>query len=178
MTNSTPKRKTSSKGRKTVRRPAVKKRQTKKSEPVETQDIISQLSESARKQLKKLGSKLGEERDIMPQISDSTREQLRKLGDKLGEATDKGVVIAKDVAERVRHFASEATELTKLKIELHKLKNSQERITLGIGEKLVSLYKAKKIAQIESTFKNEIARLEKLKAEISAKEKAIKKISL
>jgi wobble nucleotide-excising tRNase len=178
MANTTSKRKTTSKGRKTVRRPAVKKRQPKKSEPVETQDIFSQLSGSARKQLKKLGSKLGEDRDIMPQISDSTREQLRKLGDKLNEATDKGVVIAKDVAERVRHFASEATELTKLKIELHKLKNSRDKVISGIGEKLVGLHKAKKLNQVESTFKNDFARLEKLKAEISEMEKAVKKISL
>jgi hypothetical protein len=178
MADTPTKRKTTTKGRKTVRRPVAKKRQTKKTAPPATQDIFAQFSDSARKQLKKLGAKFGEDSDIMPQMSDATRDQLKKLGDKLGEAADKGVHIAKDVAERVRHFATEATELTKLKIEIHKLKSSRDAILLGIGEKLVSLYKAKKLAQTESTFKKEFSKLDKLNSEITVIEKAIKKISL
>jgi hypothetical protein len=178
MANTPSTRKPASRGRKTARKPAARKRQPKKKAPAESKDVITQLSDSARVQLKKLGEKFGEDKDIMPQMSDATREQLRKLGDKLSEATDKGVIVAKDIAERVRHFASEATELTKLKIEIQKLKNARDQRIAAIGEKLVGLRKAKKLTNIESAFREDFKKLEEIKLSLAEKEKAVRKISL
>jgi septal ring factor EnvC (AmiA/AmiB activator) len=171
-------KKPASRTRKTTRKPAVKKKRSKKTVQKEAKDILDQLSESTVKEIKKLGNKWNEEKDIVPHMSDATREQLKKLGDKLTEATDKGVHVAKDIAERVRHFASEATELTKLKVEIHKLKNARDKLLFEIGEKFVELYKNQKLANIESTFTNDLTQLEYIKSQIVIKEKAVKKISL
>jgi hypothetical protein len=178
MANTPSTRKPVSRARKTTRKTTVRKKRTKKATPAESKDIIEQLSDSARTQFKKLGDKFQEDKDIMPQMSDATREQLKKLGDKLGEATDKGVTVAKDIAERVRHFASEATELTKLKIEIHKLKSSRDRLIFTVGEKLISLYKARKFSNVETTFADDFKKLDDIKTKLSEKEKAVRKISL
>ncbi len=178
MTGAPSKKKPASKAGKTACKSTVKKRQLKKAASSEAKEIITNILDSAREQLRKFGDKLSEEKDIMPHMSDATREQLRRLGDKLNEATGKGVHVAKDVAERVRHFASEATELTKLKIEIHKMKSAQDKLLFEMGEKLWNLNKSKKPIDVESVFADDFEKLKELKVNISKKERELKKISL
>ncbi len=113
-----------------------------------------------------------------PYISDATREQLSKLGDKLGEATDKGVHVARDVAEKVRHFAIEATELTKLKIEIHKFKSSRDKLICEMGSKVWALYESKTLSDIQEVLIGDFQEMERLRAAIANKEVEIGKIKL
>jgi hypothetical protein len=165
--------KTTSRTRTTTRKPTVRKRRAKKTASSEARDIKGQVSELSPKKPKQLNDK-----DIIPYMSDTTREQLRKLGDKLSEATDRGTHVARDIAERVRHFAAEATELTKLKIEIHKIKTARDKLIFSLGEKTISLHKAKKLHDIESVFSDDFTKLEELKTKLAEREKAVKKISL
>ncbi len=153
MANTPSTKKPASKAGKTAGKPRVKKRQPKKAEGSEGKPII-------------------------PRVSYSTREQLRKLGGKLSEATDKGMHVAKDVAKRVRHFAGEATGLTKLKIEMHKLKSARDKLLFEMGKKLGNLYNSKKLKDVESIFTDDFKKLEALEADIAKKEKGVAKISL
>ena len=154
------------------------KRQPKKSTDSEAKEIFTNISDATLGQYRKMMDKLGKEVEGMPHMSDETREQLKRLGDKLSVAADKGMHVAKDVAERVRHFATEATELTKLKIEIHKLKSDPDRLLLKMGERLWNLNKSKKLKDIGSVFKNDFKKLDGFKADIASKEKEAGKISL
>ena len=118
------------------------------------------------------------EKILSSYLSDSTREQLSKFGDKLSEATDKGMNVAKDVAGKVRHFASEATELTKLKIEILKLKNSKDKLFFDMGKKLWALYESKTLSEVHSVFIKDFHELERLEAAIANKEIEVSKIKL
>ena len=86
--------------RKTVRKTAVRKKKT-----VSLDDVESSMEKLA-----------------LDDFAETTKEELKHLGDKIHEATDKGVHVARDIAEEVRRFTKDATELTKLKMEIHHLK--------------------------------------------------------
>ncbi len=140
---------------------------------------------SAKKPASKTGDKEKQEKAvssivkaITPHIPDSTREQLKKLGNKLSKTTDKGVHMTKDATERVRHFTSEATKLTKLKIEIYKMKSNRDKLISAMGAKLFKLYKTKKLKNVQSAFKTDFKKLDELKTNISKKEKEVSKISL
>ncbi len=140
---------------------------------------------SAKKPAPKTGNKEKHEKAIRsivkaitPHISDSTREQLKKMGDKLSETTDKGVHMTKDVTERIRHFTSEASKLTKLKIEIYKMKSRRDNLISAMGEKLFKLHKTKKMKNVQTAFKTDFKKLDELKTNISKKEKEVSKISL
>ena len=104
-------------------------------------------------------------------FADSTKDELKKLGDKIHEATDKGVHIVRDIADHVQRFASDATELTKLRIDLHSLKNERTKLYTLMGEKLRNLYLSKKLTNIKKRFKDDFTRLDELEAAIAEKEK-------
>jgi CRISPR/Cas system CSM-associated protein Csm2 small subunit len=97
----------------------------------------------------------------------TTKEELRKLGDKIHEATDKGVHMVKDIADHVQRFASDATELTKLKIELHNLKSERTKLYTLMGEQLRNLYVSKKLTNIQRRFKEDFKRLDELESAIA-----------
>ncbi len=103
-------------------------------------------------------------------FAESTKKDLKKLGDKIHEATDKGVHIVKDIAEHVQRFASDATELTKLKIDLHSLKSERTKLYTLMGEQLRNLYISKKLTGIKKRFKDDFKRLDELEAAIAEKE--------
>lgn len=118
------------------------------------------------------------EGEALTDFADNTKEQLKKLGDKIYEATDKGVHVVKDIAEQVQRFAKDATELTKLRIDLHNLKGERTKLYTLMGEQLRNLYVSKKLTYIKKRFKNDFIRLEELEKEISDKEKRVSKISI
>jgi len=108
----------------------------------------------------------------------STKEELRKLGDHIHEATDKGVHVAKEIAEDVRKYAQDATNLTKLKIELHSLKAERDKTYSLMGKHLSNLYKSKKLSNIRTKFKYDFAKLNEIESAIDEKEKQAAKLSL
>jgi len=131
------------------------------------------VSKTARKRrVKKSDVPLGEVESSMEEMAlddfaETTKEDLRKLGEKIHEATDKGVHMVKDIAEHVQRFASDATELTKLKIELHNLKNERTKLYTLMGEQLRNLHISKKMTNINKRFKEDFKRLDELEADIA-----------
>ena len=111
-------------------------------------------------------------------FAEATKEDLKKLGDKIHEATDKGVHIVKDIADHVQRFATDATELTKLKIDLHNLKNERTKLYTLMGEQLRNLYISNKLTAIKRRFKEDFKKLDELETEIAVKEKQASGISI
>jgi len=107
-----------------------------------------------------------------------TKEELIKLGDKINEATDKGMNLAHEIAEDVHKFTKNATELTRLKIDLHNLKEERDNLFALMGEQLRNLYRTDKLSRIKSRMKADFIRLDELEALIKEKEKLISRISL
>jgi hypothetical protein len=108
----------------------------------------------------------------------STKEELKKLGEHIHEATDKGIHVAREIAEDVRKYAQDATTLTKLKIELHNLKEERDKTYSLMGKHLSNLYKAKKLSSIKTKFKYDFAKLKEIESAIDEKEKLAAKLSL
>ena len=104
-------------------------------------------------------------------FTDSTRNELKKLGDKIHEAADRGVHIVKDIAEEVQRYAKDATERTRIKIELHNLKAERDKLYTLMGEQLRNLYKSKKLTNMSRRFKEDFKRLDELEKAINEHEK-------
>jgi hypothetical protein len=135
--------------------------------------------EKTRKQLETLGKKLSEATDKgMHDTLDTTRQQLGKLGEKLHEAADRGIHLVKDLAEEVHRFATDATEMTKIKIEIHNLKKERDSILMVMGQRLKNMYHARKLTNVRSKFKSDMSRLDEIESDIAGKEKEAKKLSL
>ena len=111
-------------------------------------------------------------------FAQSTKEELAKLGDKIHEASDKGIHLAHEIAEDVHKFATNATELTKLKIDLHNLKEEKQKLYALMGEQLRNLYKTGKLSYIKTRMKEDFIRLDELESLIAEKEKLSSRISL
>jgi hypothetical protein len=127
---------------------------------------------TSKRRVKKSDVPLGEVESSMDELAlddfaHTTKEELRKLGDKIHEATDKGVHMVKDIADHVQRFASDATELTKLKIELHNLKSERTKLYTLMGEQLRNLHVSKKLTNIQRRFKDDFKRLDELETEIA-----------
>lgn len=114
----------------------------------------------------------------LSELAQSTKEELIKLGDKIHEATDKGIHVAHEIAEDVNKFAKNATELTKLKIDLHNLKEERAKLFALMGEQLRNLYKTDKLSRIKSRMKADFIRIDKLESLIAEKEKLASRRSL
>ena len=111
-------------------------------------------------------------------FAESTKEDLRKLGDKIHEATDKGVHLAKEIADEVQKFARDATNLTKVRMDLHHLKKEKEKLYSLMGQHLSNLYKEKKLTKIATRFSDDFKKLNELESAIEEKEKEAAGISL
>jgi peptidoglycan hydrolase CwlO-like protein len=118
------------------------------------------------------------EKEALDDFAETTKAELKHLGDKIHEATDKGVHVAKDIAEEVRRFTRDATELTKLKMEIHHLKVERDNLYKLMGEQLRNLYKSRKLGNIRSRFKDDFQRLDELESELADREKLASGISL
>jgi len=118
------------------------------------------------------------EKMALSDFAESTKEELKKLGDKIHEATDKGMHLAKEIAEDVQQFARDATNLTKVKIELHNLKSEKEKLYSLMGQHLSNLYKEKKLTKIATRFRDDFKKLNELESAIEQKEQEAAGISL
>jgi hypothetical protein len=118
------------------------------------------------------------EAEALSDFTDKTKKELKVLGDKIHEATDKGVHVVKDIASHVQRFAQDATELTRLKIELHNLKSERSKLYSLMGEQLRNLYISKKLTSIKKRFKDDFKKLDELETAIAEKEKSAKGISI
>jgi hypothetical protein len=101
----------------------------------------------------------------------TTKDELKKLGEKIHEATDKGVHVVKEIAEEVHHYAKDKTELTRLRIELHNMKEERDNLYSLIGQQLRNMYKSNRLSYVKKKFKTEFDRLDELDREIGEHEK-------
>lgn len=108
----------------------------------------------------------------------SSEERIKHVGDRLSEAADRGVEMIREVFGKVKDFSVDATELTRLKVEIYRLKGDRERMLTVIGEKLWELRDSDKLTTIRSLFTEDFKKLDEINGEISKKEKAASKISL
>lgn len=169
-------RTSSSKGRasktvkkKTGTRPQAPKQDTESDSAAHEKTRV--MLERSREQLKAMADKIGHAADKgMHDTMDSTRKQLVKLGDLLHDAKDKGAHIFRDIAEEVHRFATEATDLTKLKLEIHNMKKEREGLLILMGEKLKNLYHSNELKNVGPKFRYDLERLDKLESDIEEKE--------
>lgn len=135
--------------------------------------------DKTREQLKTLGEKFGEAADKgLHDSLDTTKKQLGKLGDRLQDARNKGMHFAREIAEEVHRFATGATELTKIKIEIHNLKKERETLLQLMGEKLKNLYHSDQLTDVKTKFSYDLNKLEEIEATIIEKEKDADSLSL
>jgi uncharacterized coiled-coil protein SlyX len=168
---------------KTVKKTVKPKRATKQPKKIlksnEQLGIPHPGLEKTREQLKILGEKFGEAAD--KGLHDSlvtTKKQLGKLGEKLQDARHKGMHFAREIAEEVHRFATDATDLTKTKIEIHNLKKEREILLQLMGEKLKNLSHAGQLTNVKSKFRYDLKKLDELEAAIAEKEKDAEALSL
>ncbi len=117
------------------------------------------------------------ERETSHHKLDNTKARLKELGDKLSEAADKGVHAIKEVAEKIHQFAGEATDLTKLKIELHNLQKEREKFLILMGEQLRNLHKSNKLRNIQTKFKYDFKKIDEIETSIAEKEKEVSRLA-
>ncbi|MBN2366880.1 MAG: hypothetical protein JXL67_11990, partial [Calditrichaeota bacterium] len=119
-----------------------------------------------------------EEPETNQKAQETTEERLKKAGDRLSGAADRGVEVLKEVFGKVKGFSVDATELTRLKVEIYRLKGDKDRMLTIVGEKLWEMRNSEKMKSIRSIFEDDFEKLEKLNSEIEKKEKTASKISL
>ena len=139
----------------------------------------SRTSTTAKKTARKKSSKVSsnEAGEMISHISDATQMQIRNLKEKVISAKDREKIILKDITEKVRNFANKATQLTKLKIELHNLQEEHEDLLKVMGDNLWNMHKADKVTNIKSKFKYDFKRLAELESEIDWKKKTVVEIT-
>lgn len=133
----------------------------RKKQPVPMEDIESSMEQMA-----------------LSDFAENTKKELRRLGDKIHEAAEKSVHLAKDIAEDVQKFARDATNLTKVKIELHNLRSEREKLHSLMGQHLSNLYRENKLTRIATRFRDDFKKLNELESAIAEKEKEAAGISL
>ncbi len=139
----------------------------------------SRTSTSTKKSVRKKTRKVtsNETGEMISQISDVTQRQIKRLGEKISSAKEREKLLLKDITAKVRNFASKATQLTKLKIELHNLQEEHEDLLKVMGDNLWNMHKADKVTNIKSKFKYDFKRLSELESEIAAKKKTASEIT-
>lgn len=159
-------------------RSGTARRKTAKTRRPAVQEIADQQIDKTMEQLRELGSALGKAADKgVYDVSESTRDHIRRIKDRISESADKGTTAIKEVAEKIHLFAIEATELTKLKIELHNLNKERDKFLLLMGEQLRNLHKSDKVKNIKEKFKYDFQKLDEIEADIAEKEKEVARYS-
>jgi|GEM_PF-3776439 len=100
-----------------------------------------------------------------------------QLGDKISDATEKGVKAVKSVFQKVTDLAGEASELTRLKLDLVKIKGQRDSAYVELGKKYYALQKMDKVQGFKATFGKDLEKIDELEANISQKEEELERIN-
>lgn len=107
------------------------------------------------------------------------REQLGRHSQTDEEGNISGVGgndLIKDITKQVRDFAKLAAQLTKLKIDLHNIKQEHENVLRLMGENLWNMHKADQLRNVKSKFAYDFSKLAALEEELSYIEKETSRI--
>jgi len=172
-TKSAPKSKTTQKkatvkkttAKKTTSTPSAKQKKTALKKPVVPKTVKKEQPQT-------------KEEIASQEKTESAEEKIKKVGDKLSEAADKGVDVLKEVFGKVRDFSFDAAELTRLKVDIHRLKSERDRMLTVMGEKLWEMRDSEKLKDLKALFEDDFIKIKTLENEIGKKEKSASKISL
>lgn len=109
---------------------------------------------------------------------EDTQKEKSDFWENISEVTGKGTELFKMGVEKVGHFTSSSAKFAKLKVEIHNLKNEQEKLNLEAGQKLWQMFKDNKLSNVEAAFSNTFKEMDILRKQIATKEKQVAKISL
>lgn len=121
--------------------------------------------------------------------TDAPAETKRDVKEEFKEKAD---VVIKDVkvgasglwkkirygADKVGEFAGEATELARLKIDIHNLETNLDKVYVTVGRKLWELHQKKQISGVGTKFTDEFKEIADLQKQIKAKKKKADAINL
>ncbi len=81
-------------------------------------------------------------------------------------------------AKRVGKFAEDATELGKLKVEIHKLEGDLDKLFSETGRKIWDLYQTEKLGQAGTAFTEEFKQITNLQKNLKSHQQQVEAISL
>lgn len=99
------------------------------------------------------------------------------LGDRLSVIAQKAYDAVKDGVQKLSDFASEGSQVAKMKFEILNLSSDRKSLLRDVGQKLWKLHKDKSLNNIEERFKKEFSKIAELEKQIAAKEKEMHAVS-
>lgn len=150
--------------------PETKKKTTKKEAPA---------SASKAKTAKKPAQKKVADKSKPPQEPKRPRQEPEEenLGEKLSTMAEKVFESMKVGVQKLSDFASDSSQVAKIKFEILNLNSDRKSLLREVGQKLWKLHKDKKLQDIEEKFKTEFKKIEDLERKIALKEKEVHTVS-
>jgi hypothetical protein len=99
------------------------------------------------------------------------------LGERLNMIAQKAYDAVKDGVQKLSDFASEGSQVAKMKFEILNLSSDRKSLLRDVGQKLWKLHKDKSLQNIDEKFKKEFAKIAELEKQIAAKEKEMHTVS-
>jgi hypothetical protein len=99
------------------------------------------------------------------------------LGERLSVIAQKAYDAVKDGVQKLSDFASEGSQVAKMKFEILNLSSDRKSLLRDVGQKLWKLHKDKSLINIEEKFKKEFDKIAELEKQIAAKEKEMHAVS-
>lgn len=98
-------------------------------------------------------------------------------GEKLSVIAQKAFDAVKDGVQKLSDFATDSSQVAKIKFEILNLSSDRKSLLREVGEKLWRLHKQNSIEDIEARFKIEFDKLADFEKKIAAKEKEVDAVS-
>lgn len=98
-------------------------------------------------------------------------------GEKLSVIAQKAFDAVKDGVQKLSDFATDSSQVAKIKFEILNLSSDRKSLLREVGEKLWRLHKQNSIGNIEEKFKIEFDKLANFEKKIAAKEKEVDAVS-
>ncbi|KAA3663109.1 MAG: hypothetical protein DWQ10_00875 [Calditrichaeota bacterium] len=108
----------------------------------------------------------------------SSNGQENAFGEKIGQFAQKSAQVVKTGFNIAAEFTGSATNLAKLKVQIHNLQSARDKEYQVLGEKLYSYRDADKIDNVKSFFSEQFNSISALIEEIDRKQEETEKIEL
>jgi len=99
------------------------------------------------------------------------------IGDRLSAIAQKAYDAVKDGVQKLSDYASEGSQIAKIKFEILNLSSDRKSLLREVGQKLWKLHKEKSLVDIDEKFKKEFTKIAELEKQIAAKEKEVQAVS-
>lgn len=114
-----------------------------------------------------------------PKEPKRTRQEPEEenLSDKLSTMAEKVFESMKIGVQKLSDFASDSSQVAKIKFEILNLNSDRKSLLREVGQKLWKLHKDKSLQNIEEKFKLEFKKIEDLERKIALKEKEVQTVA-